>query len=242
MKAVALGVLRMRKLLNALKTASGRRAARLGVFQSIELSEVMPASPIDVVVDVGANRGQFALLSRAYFPESRLVCFEPGSAAYECLERVVGGYPEVRLVQAGLGSGSDQRELLVAADDDSSSFLPPTRRQLQSAPRSRIDRVEVVKVLRGDALLSSEDLAGTTLLKLDVQGSELDVLEGFRMVIAKIDYVLVELSLRTLYEGQDDAATVIAWLRNEGFRIDKLAKPAAHAGEQLQVDCLLKRH
>ncbi len=91
--------------------------------------------------------------------------------------------------------------LTVSAHDDSSSLLPIGHRQLSEFPGTHpVDSVEV-RVLPLREVLSSE-LPPPRLLKIDVQGLELEVLRGAGSSLDLIDELFVECSFAELYGGQ----------------------------------------
>ena len=59
-----------------------------------------------------------------------------------------------------------------------------------------------VKVKPLDHILTPDELKKTTLLKIDVQGFEIEVLKGCNALINKISYIYVECSFLELYQGQ----------------------------------------
>ena len=74
-----------------------------------------------------------------------------------------------------------------------------------------------VDTIRLDEVLSSDDVTGASLLKIDVQGGELEVLRGAVELLPSLGWVYAELSLDEFYVGQPLAAEVVAFLRHHGF-------------------------
>ena len=81
------------------------------------------------VVDVGANRGQFALAVRRWGPKARVIAFKPLAEAADCFRRVFQGDSEMTLHQAAFGVEAGEATIHVAAADDSSSLLPISTKQ-----------------------------------------------------------------------------------------------------------------
>ncbi len=94
-----------------------------------------------------------------------------------------------------------------------------------------------------DSLITELDPKGKTLLKLDVQGYELEVLEGGRACLRTVDRVLVEVSLVPLYAGSPQAEEVISFLLASGFALERRMAELRHpaTGEVLQADLLMTR-
>jgi hypothetical protein len=115
------------------------------------------------------------------------------------------------------GAESAEAEFHVSEADDSSSLLPIGRRQTDAFPGTTQRTTTTVHVRRLDEVLTTADLIGPVLLKIDVQGSELAVLQGAERLLSAIDAVLVEVSFVELYAGQALADEVWDELRNRGF-------------------------
>ncbi len=208
---------RARKLREVLRRPEYRRALLHGVAASVEHEAIPLRNDFATVIDVGANRGQFAVFASRRFPHAMLMCFEPLPGARKRLRRAVGNSGGVRLSEMAVGAYNGEGELHVSAADDSSSLLPIGRLQREAFPgtdeRARIS----VQVRRLDDLLDRQALAGPVLMKVDVQGGELGVLEGAQRTLASVDALLVEVSFVALYTGQPLADEVFEYLRGKQF-------------------------
>ena len=93
-----------------------------------------------------------------------------------------------------------------------------------------------------DALLHDEPLTPTVLLKLDLQGYELQALRGAARTLERSDYVLLETAFKPLYEHEPLFEDVYALLQQAGFRfrnpVDFLSDAS---GEIIQMDALFER-
>lgn len=214
-------------------------AARQGVVASVEHASVPFRNDVRTVLDVGASRGQFSLHARQRFPSARIICFEPLPDARSVLGSVLGNAVEIRPTAVGAEAGT--ATLHVAAQDDSSSLLPIGRRQVHEFPGTFEASTIEVDVTTLAAVLT-EDFAAPVLLKIDVQGLELEVLRGAAEAIEKIDEVFVECSFTELYEGQAMADEVVAYLLERGMRlVGVYGISYAADGAALQADLLFRR-
>jgi hypothetical protein len=68
-----------------------------------------------------------------------------------------------------------------------------------------------------DTLIDRHRMVGPFLLKVDVQGAELDVLRGARRVLDEGAAVILEVSFFRFMEGAPDIAEVIAWMKGAGY-------------------------
>ena len=94
------------------------------VAASIEHAEVISALKPKLVIDIGANRGQFALAARQFAPMANVVSFEPLAEPALVFERIFRGDSSVELYRSAIGPVKEQRNMHVSAKDDSSSLLP----------------------------------------------------------------------------------------------------------------------
>ena len=100
-----------RKAARLLREREWRRGLRSGVAASIEHDRLPLRRDLRSVIDVGANRGQFALYSRVRFPAATIYCFEPLQAPRRKLERLFANDARVQLfaVAAGSAPGTSTR-------------------------------------------------------------------------------------------------------------------------------------
>jgi FkbM family methyltransferase len=191
------------------------------------------------VVDVGANRGQFALAVRHWAPGARVISFEPlpGPAAIFC--SVFAGDSNVTLHQVALGPERERRAMHVSGRDDSSSLLPISAAQTSLFPGTEeIASLEVTTGPLGD-FVQQDELRAPAMLKLDVQGFEYDALLGCRTMLPLFQWIYCECSFVELYTGQKLAADVVALLAENGFKLAGVHNPSYDAaGRSIQADLL----
>lgn len=204
------------KLSRLARTPALWPAVRSGVVPSVEHADVPFRTRYGAILDVGASRGQFALFAANRFPDAKLTCFEPLPEPRATLTELLQGRAEVRAVAVGAEAGS--ADLHVSASDDSSSLLPIGQRQVAEFPGTEETGTITVDVVRLADVLD-ETFPGPRLLKIDVQGLELEVLKGLGDKIELIDDVFVECSFAELYEGQALADEVVAFLGARRFRL-----------------------
>lgn len=174
---------------------------------------------VRTVVDIGANRGQFSLAARRWAPGVKVFAFEPLSGPAAVFRKVFAGDARVRLFQAAIGPQAGEAVIHVSAADDSSSLLPISGLQERLFPGTGEAATEKIRVGRLGDFVSAEDIEAPALLKLDVQGFELEALQGCEDLLDRFAHVYVECSFVELYTGQALADEVIAWLRERGFRL-----------------------
>ncbi len=213
---------------------------REGVFPSLEHASVPFGAEFATVLDIGASRGQFALFALARFPGAKLICFEPLPDARATAHRVLNGR-DVELHGVALGAVRGEKTLNVSVHDDSSSLLPIGPEQTRAFPGTHESHKIVVSVDVLDAYLG-EDIRRPCLLKIDVQGSELDTLKGAERSLSCVDEIFIEVSFVELYTGQALASEVICYLAEHDFElVDFSGLVRAANGTALQADLLFRR-
>lgn len=138
------------------------------------------------IFDVGANVGQTALKFSTIFPSADLLCFEPVGSTFEMLKHNVSHLPHVRTFPYALGASEGTVEMNISPDSKTSSLR--TRR-----PEDHSDMVQVRTL---DRFCADSGVTHIHLLKIDVEGFELEVLEGASGMLnaQSIDMVLLEAS------------------------------------------------
>jgi FkbM family methyltransferase len=200
--------------------------------------DLMQHHEIDVVIDGGANVGQYATTLRDNGYDERIISFEPQRAARDHLLRNSSSDPKWVVEGVALGSSASTLTLHRTMDSQSSSLL----RTSGSVEFNFLsgDGDEEVEVRTLD---SYEFGSANLMLKLDLQGYELEALEGARATLSVTRLVEVELSLYPMYEGSAVIEEVMTVLRASGFTpislIRGMTDPATH--HVAQMDGLFSR-
>lgn len=200
---------------------------------------------IDLVLDVGANKGQFASEIRHCGYSGRIVSFEPLSQAHgQLLQASAGDSMWEAYPRCALGDHNGGVEINIAGNSESSSILPMLESHLSAAPESEYEGKEIAPIKTLDAVAGQylKD-AQAPFLKIDTQGFDWLVLDGARDTLPQIKGILVELSLVPLYGGQHLWREVIDRLEAEGFTLWAFTPTFSDqaSGRSLQVDGIFYR-
>jgi FkbM family methyltransferase len=205
---------------------------------------LLKAYGIDLVIDVGANAGQYAAALRAAGYRGRIVSFEPVSEPYGRLATASGADKAWECQRLALDRGRGTARVNVSEDTRNSSVLSVGDRHLRAVPDSRPVGVESASMARLDAIWSDAARgARRPYLKMDVQGYELEVLHGSTGVLDVISLVEVELSLFAVYDAGPLFQDVFRFLRRHDFvpiAFEGVLDDAG-TGEMLQADGIFRR-
>jgi FkbM family methyltransferase len=218
------------------------RALFHGIPAGVEHKPVLSSPPCRTVVDIGANRGQFALAVRHHWPTADVISFEPLAGPAAKFKRLFDGDDLVALHQVAIGPSDAVSTMHLSRRDDSSSLLAIT--SLQEATFPGTDEVGTVdvRVAPLSVFLDEADIVGPALLKIDVQGYEMEVLHGCESLLPKFDRIYCECSFIELYRGQHLAGSVIDWLGQRGFPLIGVFNTAYDSsGRSVQADFLFER-
>jgi FkbM family methyltransferase len=206
--------------------------------------KLLRSEAIEVVLDVGANAGQYAQRLRSAGYTGRIVSFEPLSEAFAALERAAAQDPKWETRRLALSDTDGESDIHVAANSWSSSLLDMGEQHLASAPESAYVGAERITTARLDSIW--DELPGSgerPFLKLDVQGFEMHVLRGAAGHLHQVAGVQAELSLVHLYDGDSLWREVVDHLESEGFELAGL-EPGfedPETGRMLQADGIFLR-
>jgi FkbM family methyltransferase len=173
---------------------------------------------VHVVLDVGANAGQYGEMLRELGFAGRLVSLEPVAEAYAELERRAAADDAWEAVRVAASDVDGEITLYVTEDSRSSSVLPRNERFADKAGWSpKESRRVTARRLDGlvAELLRPQERA---YLKLDIQGYERHVLDGAGDALARFEALELELSVTPLYEGQPSLAEMLPLLEQRGFK------------------------
>jgi FkbM family methyltransferase len=211
-----------------------------GVSPAAQIIASLRKFEIDLVLDVGANQGQFASEIRSGGYAGNIISFEPLSKAHVALQQASKGDAKWYVhPRCALADRNGEVEINIAGNSVSSSLLPMLDSHLSAAPPSAYVGRESVPLLTLDSI--APDFVAKfrkPFLKIDTQGFEWEVLDGAKSILPQMHGVLIELSLLPLYEGQHLWQEMIGRLERDGFFLWALQPGFTdpHNGRTLQVD------
>jgi FkbM family methyltransferase len=200
---------------------------------------------IDLIVDVGANSGQYAQSTRYDLGyRGKIVSFEPMSAVFSVLERISRPDKQWDVYQYALGDENDYQTINISENSHSSSLLSMLDSHLNAAPQSIYIGSETIQVKTLDSVF--EDLCSESkniFLKIDTQGYESKVLKGAENVLDNIHTIQLEMALVPLYDGELIFVDMCQYLQEKGYTLIGLEPGFGDnvSGQLLQVDGIFHR-
>lgn len=161
----------------------------LGVDVELDLARLTANDPIRRIFDVGGNFGQTALRFASAFPGAMIFTFEPVPGSFSRLERAVQNHPRIKPFNTALGDTSGSIAMNLTPSAGSNTILP------NSTATNRID----IPIDTIDSFAAAHSIETIDLLKIDVEGYELQVLKGAEQILSRghVRYVFAECVLPT---------------------------------------------
>jgi FkbM family methyltransferase len=198
---------------------------------------------INTIIDVGAHKGEFALMIHDILPKASITSFEPLKEAFRQLNFNMRTVPNFKAFHCALGDRNSTMEIHRNEYTQSSSLLKMADLHREAFPFTMNEMIETVEVKRLDDVLQGSYLEEHILIKMDVQGYEDRVILGGENVISRAKLLVVETSFQTLYERQPLFDEVYSMLKQRGFAYignwDQIISPAD--GSVLQADAMFVR-
>lgn len=233
----------MLKTTKRLKSLTWSTAHRMGyvIHKSNDqrAADLFSLLGIDLLIDVGANKGEYGLSRRRTGYTGEIISFEPLSASYASLRALAGDDPKWTVGdRMAIGDRSDEIEINLAANGVSSSVLPMLETHVAAAPQARYIGRERVPLRRLDEVVGPRVAGRRVYLKLDVQGFERRVLSGAERILENVVALQLEMSLLPLYQGEALMPEMCQFLLGKGFEVWDL-QPGfrdPETGRLLQID------
>lgn len=206
------------------------------------LRRLIKVYEIDLVLDVGAHKGEYAtLLRREAGYGGDLISFEPAAEAFCVLEKQSAKDLRWRIEQLALGDEPGRAYLKHYYHSTLNSLRRPSQfgSDIWGLHASESEEVPVVRL--DDLDLPLESYSGP-LLKIDTQGFDLEVLRGAEGILHQIVAMQFEISMLQLYEGVVGFPNMLAEVDKMGFAVSGLF-PVAHDARlrAVEFDCVAVR-
>jgi FkbM family methyltransferase len=192
------------------------------------------------VIDVGANIGQFSVAAANIFSDSKVYAFEPNPECRAKLRANTSKCSDIDIRHMAVGNKNGKANFYINSFDQASSLLKMNSTFLEEFSKTREKDAIRVDIATLDDIFLDRTLDRPVLLKIDVQGSEKDVIAGGQETLKNVDYVLMEVSFDTMYVGEASFLEIVKEMETLHFQFSHpiaiLKSP--NSGKILQADIL----
>lgn len=212
----------------------------LHIAQTIDLVKEYKLSENNLIVDVGAADGYVSSLFANEFPFTQIISFEPIKDSYKKLCRVAQKYKTITPVNKALGMKSNKMFINVANRITASSLFQLNPQKDENFITKNISLVRKEKIILStlDEEISKEK--NINVIKLDVQGYELEALKGSLNALKRTFFIVVEVSNHNYYLNGSKYYEIDEFLRRCEFELVSFLPSLSDKRKILEWDCIYK--
>lgn len=211
----------MRNALNRILRKFGFELERYGTNTSQHKlqQQLVLSHHIDLLIDIGANSGQFGEKMREIGYMGKMVSFEPMSKAFAQLSAKAKADGNWDAHNCALGDEEKETEINISENSYSSSLFNIKKELTDSVPATKVIAKETIKVKRLTDIISLKELSKykSIMLKIDVQGYEFFVLKGCAPILPHVKLIQTEMAFTVLYENGKLYDEMIAYMKGINF-------------------------
>ena len=182
------------------------------------------------VLDIGAHVGAFAANLRNYCPDAEFLCIEGNK---DCIPYIK--QQGFNFIEAYLSKENSYRTLYKTQYNSTNTGDSFYRENTQYYDSNNVI-ITSVETRRLDSLI--DPYSSFDLVKIDVQGAEIDVMEGAGDIIANSKFLLLEAAVTNYNEGAPKQQDVINYMNNLGFKDYEIFDEIRFDGVLIQLDLL----
>ena len=202
-------------------------------YMAFHLEALGRQTKINTILDIGAAHGHFSHMAQRIWPDVRVTAVECNPRDKKYLEDT-----NWAVHYACLGDKECKKTFYVnplELEGGGSSFYIENTTHFDNCIEEEMDIIT----------LDSLDLLPHDLIKIDTQGSELDIMKGGEKTLANARFLLLELSYIDFNQGAPLIDDILAYTREQGFRMIDVFGPqfGGHwwQGRKTQADVLLAK-
>lgn len=184
-----------------------------GHFWLYDVQRIRGSRSLGAVCDAGANVGQTVKDFLRYAPDADIYSFEPGPDAFSQLDRRFGQRKNVHVFNAALGANRSTMALQLREDSELNTLVAA------DTAATSADATRIVDVTTLDDVAASHGLSHFDVLKMDVQGWEMEVLKGAAGLMAQQNLVFIfsEVAFRADQTEMQQFGELHTYLERQGF-------------------------
>lgn len=209
-----------------------------------ELLKIIKEINVDLVLDIGANKGQFGAMLYDYGYSNNVLSFEPLTEMYKLLDERSKNVKQWHVYErCCIGDIETTATINVSNMVGNSSIMPikSTKYNVQQSHYINAEKVKQItlETLNNDSLIKE---AKHIFIKMDVQGFEHIILSKLKDTSYEVAGFYIELSLVKLYEGQEDYLYICNQLRSFGYDLVYVVPESIRSGRMIQFNGVFLHH
>lgn len=184
-----------------------------------------------IIIDGGANYGGTIDAFLKFFPHAKIYGFEPQPLMVSRLKDKYKNNNQITILPYAMGASNSILKFNILNFEHSSSLLKPSKINFHYHKEKMNTAQEVeVEVKRTDEVINEKEI---DILKLDLQGYELEALKGYEKLLPLTKVITTEIEFIPLYEHQPLFGDIDVYLRSKGFYLLNLYELYTHPDGQL---------
>ena len=206
------------------------------------IAQTLEFHNIDLVLDIGANEGQFAekLIEHGY--KKKIISFEPIENVHKILKNNSKAHDNwIVYENLGFGKINETKLINISKNSVSSSILEINKTHLDIEPDARTIRKEEIRLITLNDFLSQNEYKDKKIfVKIDTQGYEENILLGADKVLNQISTIMIETSISKVYDQEKDYLEMINLMKSFGFYVWSVERGFTNkkTGQVLQLDII----
>jgi len=164
------------------------------------------------IIDVGANHGSWTRLALSIFPKAQVIMIEPQEEMTDELEGLCRSFESVEYIKAGAGKASGELVQTIWEDLQGSSFIPEVNLDKLADRTQRL-----TPIITLDELLRERKSFVPDLVKLDIQGYELEALKGASSAFGITEVFILDTSLYHFMNDMPTTSDCVTFMHDNGY-------------------------
>jgi FkbM family methyltransferase len=199
-------------------------------------------SSIKTIIDVGANVGQYAYATFTFYPDAIIHSFEPVPETFAQLKLNTHKIEKIKVYSCALGDSEGTIDFFQNEHSHASSALEVSIEQKEALPETKNYKKIQVPVHKLDDFDFGVSLEKPILLKMDVQGFEMQVLQGGNNFLKSVEYILLEMSFVQMYKNEPLFDEMHQYIKEKGFVLVGPVGSLPSGNQQImQMDMLYRK-
>jgi FkbM family methyltransferase len=190
------------------RTPPGEVWVSIEIFQDDVYGQEYKLKKGDVVLDLGAHVGMFVSKAIREIGDTGLViAVEPSDVGQRYLRHNCGLLPNVVLVQKAISDHDGTGKLYLSAESSCNSIMHKHKNSVD------------VGLVTVDSLVKQLELKQLDLIKIDIEGAELEALQGATKTLEQFDVKLAIAAYHQMQNGENEMPSVVRLLEDRGFKV-----------------------